>query len=312
MVWLVTGGAGFIGSNLVRRLLAEGREVRIFDNFSTGKRENLKDLSGAVEVVEGDLRDFALVMEAMEGVGVVFHLAALPSVFRSVKAPNTTNDVNVTGTLNVLQAARAKGVKKLVYASSSSVYGESEELPKHEEMAPKPISPYAVSKLAGEYYCQSFWFLYGLETVILRYFNVFGPYQDPTSEYSGVIARFITALADGKPLTIYGDGEQSRDFTFVDDVIDATILAAASSPDCSGEVFNVARGERANLNELVNVLAKVFGEKPEVIPTEPRAGDVRHSQARVSKMEERLFFKPRISLEEGLRRTVEWYLSKRA
>ncbi len=310
MIWSVTGGAGFIGSNLARRLVAQGRDVRIFDNFSTGKRENLRDLYATVEVVEGDLRDFALLMEAMNGVEVVFHLAALPSVFRSIKAPTTTNEVNVTGTLNVLQAARAKGVKKVIYASSSSVYGDLEELPKREDMVPKPISPYAVSKLAGEYYCRSFCSLYGLETVVLRYFNVFGPYQDPSSEYSGVIAKFITALLSGKPLTVYGDGEQSRDFTFVDDVVEATILAAISPSECSGMVFNVARGQRANLRELIKILGQVCGKRPEVVHVEPRAGDVKHSEADISMIEKSLSFKPEVNLGEGLGRTVGWYRSR--
>lgn len=311
MVWLITGGAGFIGSNLARRLVGQEKEVRVFDNFSTGKRENLNDLWGKVEVVEGDLRDLALVMEAMDDTELVFHLAALPSVFRSMKAPNTTNDVNVTGTLNVLQAARAKGVKRFIYASSSSVYGNSNDLPKQEEMVPKPVSPYAVSKLAGEYYCQSFSNLYGLETIVLRYFNVFGPYQDPTSEYSGVIAKFVNALIHGRPLTVFSDGQQSRDFTFVDDVVDATLAAATSPSDCSGEVYNVGRGRRASLHELIKILARVFETEPKVIYGEPRAGDIRHSQAEISKIEERLFFKPKVSLEEGLRRTVEWHHSKR-
>ncbi len=312
MVWSITGGAGFIGSNLARRLVAQGREVRVFDNFSTGKRGNLNDLYGKVEVVEGDLRDFALVMEAMEGTEVAFHLAALPSVFRSVKAPATTNEVNVTGTLNVLQAARARGVRRVIYASSSSVYGDSAELPKQEAMVPNPISPYAVSKLAGEYYCQSFSSLYSLETVVLRYFNVYGPYQDPTSEYSGVIAKFITSLLAGESVTVYGDGEQSRDFTFVEDVLDATILAATCSPRCSGMVFNVARGQRASLRDLIRILGQACGRAPQVVYEEPRPGDVRHSEAQISKIEEMLSFRPKVSLEEGLRRTVEWYRSRNA
>lgn len=312
MVWSITGGAGFIGSNLARRLAAQGKEVRVFDNFSTGKRDNLKDLYGKVHVVEGDLRDFALVMEAMEGTEVAFHLAALPSVFRSVKAPATTNEVNVTGTLNVLQAARARGVRRVVYASSSSVYGDSQELPKHEAMVPNPISPYAVSKLAGEYYCQSFSSLYSLETVVLRYFNVYGPYQDPTSEYSGVIAKFITSLLAGESVTVYGDGEQSRDFTFVEDVLEATILAATCSPGCSGMVFNVARGQRADLLDLIRILGQACGRAPQVVHEEPRPGDVRHSEAQISKIEKMLSFRPKVSLEEGLRRTVEWYRSRNA
>ncbi|MCK4244290.1 MAG: NAD-dependent epimerase/dehydratase family protein, partial [Candidatus Omnitrophica bacterium] len=226
---LVTGGAGFIGCNLVRRLVALGKKVRIFDNFSTGKRENLHNLHGKIELIEGDLRDLACVMKATKKAKIIFHEAALPSVSRSVIAPNTTNDVNATGTLNLLQATRANGVKRVIYASSSSVYGNSPKLPKNEEMATKPISPYAVSKLAGEGYCQAFQYIYGLETIILRYFNIFGPYQDPTSEYSGVIAKFINAFLDSTPLTVYGDGEQSRDFTYVDDVVEANLAAASCS-----------------------------------------------------------------------------------
>ncbi|MCK4244295.1 MAG: SDR family oxidoreductase [Candidatus Omnitrophica bacterium] len=311
-LYLVTGGAGFIGCNLVRRLVALGKKVRVFDNFSTGKRENLRDiLYRKIELIEGDLRDLACVMEATKKVKIIFHEAALPSISRSVIAPNTTNDVNITGTLNLLQAARANGVKRLIYASSSSVYGNSPELPKDEEMTTEPISPYAVSKLAGEGYCQAFRHIYGLETIILRYFNIFGPYQDPTSEYSGVIAKFINAFLDSTPLTVYGDGEQSRDFTYVDDVVEANLAAASCSADNSGEIFNVAAGKMVTLNRMIEILKALFKQEPKVIYTDPRPGDVRHSLANVSKLKEKLNFVAKIPFEEGLKRTVKWYKSQR-
>jgi nucleoside-diphosphate-sugar epimerase len=331
---LVTGGAGFIGCNLVRRLLKEGAHVRVFDNFSTGKRTNLSDLqvtdsttarsapsrsleasrtrsegaspSRRLDVFEGDLRDFALILEATKNVELVFHQAALPSVIRSVKAPNTTNDVNITGTLNLLEACKVNKVKRVIYASSSSIYGDSEELPKHENMIPKPMSPYAVSKIAGEHYMRVFHHLYGIETVILRYFNVYGPYQDPTSEYSGVISKFINAFINKQPITVYGDGEQSRDFTYVDDVVEANILAAGAP--VSGEVFNVAGGNRYSLNQMIEILKGIFGKKEyEIIYTDPRPGDVRHSQADVQSAKKRFGFTAKIDFESGLSKTVKWY-----
>ena len=309
---LVTGGAGFIGTNLVIRLLREGYKVRIFDNFSTGKRENvasvIKSLNNSavdLEVIEGDLRDFALVLDATRDIEIVFHQAALPSVIRSVRAPNTTNDVNITGTLNLLEACRVNGVRRVIYASSSSIYGDTEELPKHEDMNPKPLSPYAVSKIAGEYYMKVFNHIYGIETVILRYFNVYGPYQDPTSEYSGVISKFIHAFLHNKPLIVYGDGEQSRDFTYVDDVVEANILAAKAP--VSGEVFNIAGGKRHSLNQMIEILKKIFNRNPEVIYTDPRPGDIRHSQAGVDKVKRALGFTTKVLFEEGLKKTVEWY-----
>ena len=310
-LYLVTGGAGFIGCNLVQRLVALGKKVRVFDNFSTGKRENLHNIHGKIELIEGDLRDLACVMEATKKVKIIFHEAALPSVFRSVIAPNTTNEVNVTGTLNLLQAARANGVKRLIYASSSSVYGNSPKLPKDEEMATNPISPYAVSKLAGEGYCQVFRHIHRLETVILRYFNIFGPYQDPTSEYSGVIAKFINAFLDNGKLIVYGDGEQSRDFTYVDDVVEANLIAASCSSDNSGEIFNVAAGKMITLNRMIEILKAIFKQNPKVIYTDPRPGDVRHSLADVSKLRERLNFVTKVSFEEGLKKTVKWYESQK-
>lgn len=301
---LVTGGAGFIGCNLVRRLLNDGFDVRVFDNFSTGKRENLSDLNDKVEIFEGDLRDSSLILEASRDVGVIFHEAALPSVIRSVKAPFTTNDVNVTGTLKLLQAARINHVRRVIYASSSSVYGDSETLPKTEEMKPNPLSPYAVSKLAGEYYMNVYHRLYGIETVILRYFNVYGPYQDPNSEYSGVIAKFIKAFKNNQPITVFGDGEQSRDFTYVDDVVEANILTAKSP--ISGEIFNVAGGNRHSLNKMIEILKKIFNKKEyQVIYDKPRPGDIKHSQAGVGKIKEHINFVAKIDFNEGLKKTVD-------
>jgi len=329
---LVTGGAGFIGCNLVRRLLKEGAKVRVFDNFSTGKRDNLKNLITAsrsssviarseatkqspallvsyhpvLEICEGDLRDFALILEATKDIEIVFHEAALPSVIRSVKAPNTTNDVNITGTLNLLEACKVNKVKRVIYASSSSIYGDSEELPKREDMIPKPMSPYAVSKIAGEYYMQVFHHLYGIETVILRYFNVYGPYQDPTSEYSGVISKFINAFINNKPVTVFGDGEQTRDFTYIDDVVEANILAADAP--VSGGVFNVAGSNRYSLNQMIEILKKIFNKKVyKVIYTDPHPGDIEHSQADVVKVGRELSYAATVSFENGLSRTVDWF-----
>ncbi len=303
---LVTGGAGFIGSNLVRRLINEGMKVRVFDNFSTGKRENLKDIYDRIDLVEGDLRDFALVIEATKDVEIVFHEAALPSVIRSVKAPITTNDANITGTLNLLEAGRINNVRKIIYASSSSIYGDSLYFPKKEDMIPNPMSPYAVSKIAGEHYMRVYHRLYGIDTVILRYFNIYGPYQDPTSEYSGVIAKFITAFLNNKPITVFGDGEQSRDFTYVDDVVEANSLAA--NADIPGEILNVAGGNRNTLNQMIDILKSIFDKKDyEVIYNQPRPGDVRHSQAEVAKIGKKLNFKAKTTFEVGLKKTVEWY-----
>lgn len=307
VIYLVTGGAGFIGSNIVEELLKRGQKVRVLDNFSTGKRENILPFLGRIELIEGDIRNYRVVREAVEGVDLILHQAALPSVPRSIKDPITTNEVNVGGTLNLLNAAKNAGVKRIVYASSSSVYGNSETLPKKEDMIPEPISPYAVSKLAGEKYCKAFYEVYGLETVILRYFNIFGPRQDPTSQYSGVIAKFINAFLNNKPLTVYGDGEQSRDFTFVDDVVKANLLVANCSLNHSGEVFNVARGRRVSLNQIIKILEEIFGRDNQVIYTDPRLGDVRCSEADISKIKTKLGFEPKISFEEELEKTVGWY-----
>jgi len=311
-LYLVTGGAGFIGTHLVERLLREGRGVRVIDNLSTGRKDNIEPFLPSIEFVEGDVRDLSVVNGAMRNVGCVFHQAALPSVPRSVKDPVSTNEVNVDGTLNLLVAARNAGVERLVYASSSSVYGESPVLPKKESMAAQPLSPYAVSKYAGELYCQVFHRVYGLETVCLRYFNVFGPRQDPGSQYSGVVAKFITCLLDAEPPTIFGDGEQSRDFTDIENVVEANLLAARID-GVSGEVFNIACGQRLAVRELARLLGEVVGAPAGLTPrfAGERAGDVRHSLADISSAAMRLGYEPKVSTKEGLKRTVEWYRSHR-
>lgn len=310
-LYLVTGGAGFIGSHLVERLAQDGQRVRAIDNLSTGKRENLEPFLSKIEFIEGDVSDLDLLREAMDGVNYVLHQAAIPSVPRSVKDPLTTNSANVDGTLNVLVAARDAGVKRVVYAASSSVYGDSLKLPKQETMTPEPRSPYAVSKLAGELYCQVFHHVYGLETVCLRYFNVFGPRQDPNSQYSGVVAKFITSLLEGKQVTIFGDGEQSRDFTYVENVVEANLLAVKAD-GVSGGVFNIACGDRLSVNELARLLAEIVGADPQFEPryAAPRPGDVLHSQADILKAKELLGYEVKVDTREGLERTVEWYKLK--
>jgi nucleoside-diphosphate-sugar epimerase len=308
-VMLVTGGAGFIGSHIAERLLELGHQVRILDNFSTGRRENIAEFAADVEVVEADIRDEASVETAVQGAEVVFHEAALASVPRSVADPASSNDVNVRGTLNLLVASRDAGVTRFVYASSSSVYGDTPELPKREEMAQSPQSPYAVSKLAGEQYCRVFSSLYGVDCVSLRYFNVFGPRQDPKSQYAAVVPLFITALLDGRSPQIYGDGEQSRDFTYVSNVVDANVRLLAVD-GVGGEVFNIACGGAATVNELYAELSSIVGTSAPPDHRDPRPGDVRHSFADVRKAEELLDFRPRVALAEGLRRTVDWYRSQ--
>jgi nucleoside-diphosphate-sugar epimerase len=303
---LVTGGGGFIGSHLVSRLAAEGYEVRVLDNFATGRRENITDLGSEVELVEGDLQSYERVHTAVRECEVVFHQGALPSVPRSLQDPLTTNAVNVIGTLNVLLASRDSGVRRIVFASSSSVYGATPELPKREDLPVAPISPYAVTKLAGESYCRSFSEAYGLETVTLRYFNVFGPRQDPLSQYAAVIPRFIEAGLDGAELTIYGDGEQSRDFTYIDNVIEANILAMRSA-SAAGQVFNAACGERITLNHLVKELGSIMGTELTARHVAPRPGEVRHSLADLSRAAEGLGYKPTVSFAEGLARAVAYF-----
>ena len=307
-VMLVTGGAGFIGSHIVERLVALGHEVRVLDNFSTGRRENLSSLEGGIDIIEGDIRDVPSVERAVKGVEVVFHEAALASVPRSVADPASSNEVNVTGTLNLLVASRDSGVRRFVYASSSSVYGNSPELPKRESMVPSPESPYAASKLAAENYCRIFSSLYGLECVSLRYFNVFGPRQDPGSEYAAVVPLFVTALLEGRPPTIYGDGEQSRDFTYVANVVDANMLAL-SADGAAGEVFNIACGCTATVNELLAKMQRITGTSLASHHTDPRPGDVKHSFADVSKAEGTLGLDSKVLFDEGLTLTVDWFRS---
>jgi UDP-glucose 4-epimerase len=304
-LWTVTGGAGFIGSHLAETLLARGERVRVVDSFITGTRDNLAAI-GDVDLVEGDLVDPAVAARAVADAEYVLHQAAIPSVPRSVQDPMTSHLANVDATLQLLLAARDAGVKRVVYAASSSAYGDTPTLPKREDMPTQPLSPYALQKLVGEQYMQLFTALYGLETVSIRYFNVFGPRQDPSSPYSGVIALFVTALLAGKALTIVGDGEQTRDFTYVANVVDG-VLRAAVAPDAAGEVINVATGRKISINELAHMLARIIGAPPTVVHAPVRAGDVRDSLADISKARQLLAYEPTIDLEEGLRRTVEWY-----
>jgi len=305
---LVTGGAGFIGSHLVRALIGVGRKIRVLDDFSTGKRENLADVLEQIELVEGDIRDRTTVEAAIRDTDVVFHQAALPSVPRSIEDPIASNEVNVTGTLNVLVAAERAGVRRVVYASSSSAYGANPELPKREEMTPNPLSPYAVSKLTAEQYGRVFYRIYGLETVALRYFNVFGPRQDPESPYSAVIPKFIGWLERGESPRIEGDGEQTRDFTYVDNVVRANLLAA-EAPNVGGEVFNIACNGRVSINELATKLSEMISPNAPIqaIHEEARPGDVKHSLASIDKAERILGYAPVVGFDEGLKRTVEWF-----
>ena len=301
---LVTGGGGFIGSHLAGRLAALGHRVRILDNFATGRRSNVVALDADVDLIEGDIQSYERVHNAIAGCDLVFHQAALPSVPRSVADPLTSNATNVIGTLNVLLAARDAGVRRVVFGSSSSVYGTSHELPKREDMAPMPVSPYAVAKLASEGYCRSFGEVYGLETVALRYFNVFGPRQDPRSQYAAVVPNFITSLLTGERPTIFGDGEQSRDFTFVENVVQANLLAMEADV-APGRVYNVACGERVSLNQLFSVLRELADSGVEPVYAAPRAGDVRHSLADLTASRRDLGYEPTVDLREGLRRSVE-------
>lgn len=308
---LVTGGAGFIGSHLAARLVAEGHEVRVLDNFATGRRSNIDAIAGGIELVEGDIQSYERAHNAVRGCEMVFHQAALPSVPRSIQDPLTSNATNVIGTLNILLAARDEGVRRVVCASSSSVYGANPTLPKHEEMTALPISPYATAKLAGEGYCRSFGVGYGLETVALRYFNVFGPRQDPSSQYAAVIPNFITAMLEGDAVQIFGDGHQSRDFTYVDNVVEANLLAADAS-HVSGRVFNIACGCKITLNALVAELRELIGSSSEVHYEPARPGDVKHSLADLTLASEALRYKPIIDLRDGLSRTIEHYREQRA
>jgi len=306
---LVTGGAGFIGSNLTEALLEKGHRVRVLDNFSTGKRENLifDEIYPLIDMMEGDIRDLPTCQKAMKDIDYVFHEAALASVQRSVEDPLTSHSVNVEGTLNILLAAREEGVKRLIYASSSSVYGDTPTLPKREEMPVNPLSPYALQKYIGEQYGRLFFELYGLETVSLRYFNIFGPKQDPNSIYSAVIPRFIDALVTGRSPVVFGDGEQSRDFTYIDNVVQANLLAM-SAEHLNGEAINIAYGRRVSLNQLLDVLKEILESKISPIYQEPRAGDVRHSLADIQKGKEILHYEPQVGIEKGLKNTVDYFV----
>ncbi|MDH5661487.1 MAG: SDR family oxidoreductase [Elusimicrobiota bacterium] len=308
-LYLVTGGAGFIGSNICQELVKRGESVRILDDFSTGKRENIVGFKDNVQLIEGDIRNLEIVKRAMKGVDFVLHQGALPSVERSVKDPLTTTRVNVLGTLNVLLAAREAKVKRVIYASSSSVYGDTPTLPKKEEMKANPQSPYAVTKLIGEEYCRIYYSIYGLETVCLRYFNVFGPRQDPGSQYAAVIPKFITLMLKGKSPPIYGDGEQSRDFSFIDNVIEAN-LQACKAKEGPGKVLNIACGKRVTINELVKRLNRILHTGIEPAYENPRKGDVRHSLADISKARKILHYSPEIEFAEGLEKTVQWFQKK--
>jgi UDP-glucose 4-epimerase len=307
-VYLVTGGAGFIGSALVRALLDRGENVRGIDNFSTGRRENLEDVASRIDLREADLTDPAACADACRGVDYIFHEAAIPSVPRSVADPIGCNSANVDATVNLLVAARDAKVKRVVYAGSSSAYGDTPTLPKHEDMLPRPISPYAVSKLAGEYYMSAFFRVYGLETVTIRYFNVFGPRQDPNSPYSAVLAKFITQMLRGETPTIFGDGEQSRDFTYIDNVVSANLLAChAPAEKVAGRVFNAATGQRFSLNQTFELLAESAGFRGKPNYATSRTGDVKHSLADIRAAREAFGYEPLVTFADGLRRTVEWY-----
>lgn len=306
MRYLVTGGAGFIGSNIVDEIVRRGHEVVVLDDLSAGKQANLASVSGKIDFRVGSITDLSTVQSACQGVDYIIHLAARTSVPRSVKDPLETNRINIDGTLNVLVAARDAKVRRVVYAASSSAYGETPTLPKVETMRPEPISPYGVTKYVGELYAQVFGRVYGLQNVSVRYFNVFGPRQDPTSQYSGVLSRFMRAIIEGKPLVVYGDGEQSRDFTYIENIVDAT-LRACEAKDASGKVFNGGTGVRVTLNQVLKLLEKVTGRKILAKYDPPRTGDIRDSQADISLARKILGYKPCVDFEKGLLLTWEWY-----
>ena len=310
-LYLITGVAGFIGSSLARAVLSRGDQVRGVDNFATGKRENLAEILDRIDFREADITDLDAMHKACAGVDFLLHQAAIPSVPKSVLDPLGSNRANVDGTVNVLVAARDAKVKRVVYAASSSAYGDTPTLPKHEGMNPDPISPYAVAKLASEQYMISFYRCYGLETVCLRYFNIFGPRQDPSSPYSGVLAKFITQMLRGEQPTIFGDGEQSRDFTYIDNAVEANLLACkAPAQKAAGQMFNVATGRRVTLNETFKALRELTSYPGEPKYGPERGGDIKHSLAEISKAEAGLGYKPLVNFEEGLKRTVEWYRSQ--
>jgi len=309
-LYLITGISGFIGSSLAHELLRRGEQVRGVDNFSTGKRENLSQILNQIDIREADILDLNAMHQACSGVDYVLHQAAIPSVPKSVLDPIGSNRANIDGTVNVLVAARDAKVKRVVYAASSSAYGDTPTLPKHEAMMPDPISPYAVAKLASERYMISFYRCYGLETVSLRYFNIFGPRQDPSSPYSGVLAKFITQMLRGQQPTMFGDGEQSRDFTYIDNAVEANLLACkAPAAQVAGKVFNVATGRRVTLNETFTLLQQLTSYSGSAIYAAERGGDIKHSLADISAAEQHLAYKPKVNFEEGLRKTVDWYRS---
>lgn len=306
MRYLVTGGAGFIGSNIVATLLEQGHAVRVLDNFTTGRMPNLEAFLADIELVDGDIRDFWTCLDAAEGCDYILHQAALPSVQRSVVNPQTTNEINIGGILNMLEAARRQRVKRFVFASSSSVYGDTPTLPKVETMIPNPLSPYATTKLAGECYCRNYYDLHGLPTVCLRYFNIFGPRQDPNSHYAAVVPKFITALLTGGRPTVFGDGEQSRDFTFIQNAVQANLLACESET-APGGVFNIACGDRFTLNQLLEVMQDIIGAAAKPLYADPRPGDIKHSLADITAAGDGLGYRPQVDFRRGLELTVEWY-----
>jgi len=305
-VYVVTGGGGFIGSHIIENLVRQRNTVKVIDNFSTGKRENIDAFKNDVEIIDADLAETKNLAQFLKGADYVIHQAAIPSVPKSILDPLKSHNANVNGTLSLLLACRDAGVKRFVYASSSSLYGDSPTLPKHESMMPNPLSPYGAQKLFAEMYCQVFTKAYGLETVSLGYFNVFGPRQDSTSQYSGVLALFIPAVLQGRRPTIYGDGLQSRDFTYVQNVVEANLLAC-KVPGVAGQVFNVACGDRITVNSMLHQINKIVGVDISPIYAEPRSGDIKHSQADITRAREHLGYEPKVSFEEGLRATVEWY-----
>lgn len=305
--YLVTGGAGFIGSNLVEAIRAQGDDVHVLDDFSTGKRENIAPWLDDITVFEGSIEDFDLCKRAAEGVDYVLHQAALPSVPKSIELPRETNNVNIGGIVNLLVAARDANVKRFVFAASSSAYGNTETLPKVESMPPQPLSPYAIQKLTGEQYCRVFFEQYGLQTVALRYFNIFGPRQDPSSFYSAVIPKFVAACLKDEAPTIYGDGETSRDFTYIDNVVQANLKACTADDKCAGHVVNVACGGRVTLTELANGIREALGQGKPPVYAEERAGDVKHSMADISLARELIGYDPKVMFEEGIRKTIDWY-----
>ncbi|UCC39926.1 MAG: SDR family oxidoreductase [Candidatus Aminicenantes bacterium] len=304
--YLVTGGAGFIGSHVAEELVRRGHKVTVLDNFFTGKRENIAPFMDKIELIEGDIRDMDICRQSLEDVDFVLHQAALPSVPRSIEDPVLASEINIQGTLNLLVASRDAGIKKFVFASSTSVYGDDPSLPKEEGREGKPLSPYAVSKIAGEMYCQVFSRIYGLSTVCLRYFNVFGPRQDPFSQYAAVIPNFITKTLKGESSTIFGDGEQSRDFTYVSNVVEANFLAAEAQ-NVTGEIFNIACGEKTSVNSLAKKINELLGKDISPVHDEPRPGDILHSLADISKAKKMLKYDPLVSIDEGLEKTIRWF-----